>query len=91
MTLITNALVPLLKIKFKPRCDDYTDQFNRILMMKLSLISCVVLSVHWFKDSLTCIVPDAGGIASGYVTQACWIQVGGHLKITLVYPSKHFS
>jgi len=74
MSLVTGTLAPLVKIKFKPRCDDYTDQFNRILMVKLSMVACVVLGLHWFKDTLNCIMPDNSGIDGGFVTQACWIR-----------------
>lgn len=74
MVLVTGSLVPMLKIKFKARCDDYIDQFNRILMVKLSMIACIILGLHWFKDTLTCIIPGAGGIDGGFVKQACWIR-----------------
>ena len=74
MSLITGTLAPLLKIKFKPRCDDCTDQFNRILMVKISMISCIVLGITWLKGTMSCIMPDQSGIDGGFVTQTCWIQ-----------------
>ena len=82
MALVTGTLAPLLKIKIKARCDDYTDQFNRILMVKVSLISCIVLGLHWFKDTLTCIMPDHSGIDGGFVTQVCglFLLVATHLN-----------
>lgn len=72
--LVTGSLVPLLKIKFKSRYDGYTDQFNRIFMVKVCLMACVILGLNWFKDTITCIIPDTSGMDGGFVKQACWIQ-----------------
>lgn len=64
----------LLHIKFKKRHDSLTDQYNRIFMMKMALISSMILGLDWFKGTIWCIVPYLSGLDEGYVDQACWIQ-----------------
>lgn len=64
----------LLHIKFKKRHDSLTDQYNRIFMMKMALISSMILGLNWFKGTIWCIVPYFSGLDKGYVDQACWIQ-----------------
>ena len=74
MSMITGNIKSLLKIKFKARHDNYTDQYNRIFMVKMAMISSMILGLNWFKDTITCIIPGTAGIDKGYVNQACWIQ-----------------
>jgi len=74
MSMITGNIKGLLQIKFKSRHDSYTDQFNRIFMVKMAMISSMILGLNWFKDTITCIIPGTAGIDKGYVHQACWIQ-----------------
>jgi len=64
----------MLSINLKQRDDSITDQFHRILMMKVLMVAAMVLGLNWFHDSITCIVPGSAGISAGYVQQACWIQ-----------------
>jgi len=64
----------MLSINLKQRDDSITDQFHRILMMKVLMVAAMVLGLNWFHDSITCIVPGSSGISAGYVQQACWIQ-----------------
>lgn len=72
--MITGNIKGLLQIKFKARHDSYTDQYNRIFMVKMAMISSMLLGLNWFKDTITCVIPGTAGIAGGYVHQACWIQ-----------------
>ncbi|XP_065649982.1 innexin inx2 [Hydra vulgaris] len=74
MSIITGNLKSLLTIKFKPRHDTFTDQFNRIFMVKMAMVASFLLGLNWFKDTITCIVPASAGIDKGYVAQGCWIQ-----------------
>jgi hypothetical protein len=72
--MITGSIKGLLQIKFKARHDSFTDQFNRIFMVKMAMVSSMLLGLNWFKDTITCIIPGTAGIDKGYVHQACWIQ-----------------
>ena len=72
--MITANIKSLLQVKFKARHDSYTDQYNRIFMVKMAMISSMILGLNWFKDTITCIIPGTAGIDKGYVNQACWIQ-----------------
>ena len=74
MSMITGNIKSLLKIKFKARHDNYTDQYNRIFMVKMAMISSMLLGLNWFKDTIKCTIPNFAGIEKGYVHQACWIQ-----------------
>lgn len=74
MSMITGNIKGLLQIKFKARHDTFTDQFNRIFMVKMAMVSSMLLGLNWFKDTITCIIPGTAGIDKGYVHQACWIQ-----------------
>lgn len=73
-SLITGNIKNLLTIKPKARCDDYTDQFHRIFMVKMSMVSALLLGLNWVKDTITCIIPKTADISGDYVHQACWIQ-----------------
>ena len=90
MSMITGNIKSLLQVKFKARHDTYTDQFNRILMVKMAMISSMLLGLNWFKDTISCIVPsiDKGGIDKGYVAQACWIQ--GKMPVSNAYKFSNY-
>jgi len=72
--MITGSIKGLLQIKFKARHDSLTDQFNRIFMVKMAMVSSMLLGLNWFKDTMTCVIPGTAGIDKGYVHEACWIQ-----------------
>jgi hypothetical protein len=69
-----NSIKSLLTIKPKSRNDDYTDQFHRIFMVKMSMVASLLLGLNWVKDTITCIIPGTAGISGDYVHQACWIN-----------------
>jgi len=69
-----NSIKSLLTIKPKSRSDDYTDQYHRIFMVKMSMVASLLLGLNWVNDAITCIIPGTAGISGGYVHQACWIQ-----------------
>ena len=58
MSMVATDIKGMITIKIKPRHDGMTDQYNRIFMVKILLISSLVMSVSWFKDSINCIVPS---------------------------------
>lgn len=69
-----NSIKSLLTITPKSRVDDFSDQFHRIFMVKMSMVASLLLGLNWVKDTITCIIPGTAGISGSYVHQACWIQ-----------------
>ncbi|XP_047145463.1 innexin inx3 isoform X1 [Hydra vulgaris] len=74
MAMIATDIKSMLSITIKSRHDSYTDQYNRIFMVKILLVSCLIMGISWFQDSITCIVPGTSSIEAGFVSAACWIQ-----------------
>ena len=72
--MITGNIKSLLQIKFKNRHDNYADQYSRIFMVKMAMISSMLLGLNWFKDTIRCTVPNFAQLDKGYIHQACWIQ-----------------
>jgi len=72
--MITGDLKGILSIKIKSRHDSYSDQFNRIFIVKILLICSLVMGINWFKDGVNCIVPGSSELSSSFVSSACWIQ-----------------
>ena len=72
--IITGNIKSLLKIQIKSRHDSFTDQFHRILMVKVCMAASLLLRLTSFKDTVNCIVPKDGKIDKDYVNQACWIN-----------------
>lgn len=64
----------MLTIKLKPRQDTYTDQFSRILMVKVLMVTATVTGISWLKDKVTCIVPKNHDTTKDFVSKACWIN-----------------
>ena len=72
--MIASDIKDLLSFStLKSRYDSLSDQYNRILMVRLLLIISVVMMVSWYKDSVNCIVPG-GDLNEEFVSAACWIQ-----------------
>lgn len=71
---ITDSIKAILSVKIKPRHDSYSDQFSRILMVKVMMIGALLVGLNWYTDSITCIIPDALGVDGKFVGQACWIN-----------------
>ena len=72
--MIASDLKGLLSFStLKSRYDSLSDQYNRILMVRLLLVISVVMMVSWYKDSVHCIVPGEG-LNEEFVSSACWIQ-----------------
>ncbi|XP_066914751.1 innexin inx3-like [Clytia hemisphaerica] len=64
----------LLRIKIKPRKDPYTDQFSRIFMVKMMMLTATITGLSWAKDKFTCIVPKNHETTAAFVQKACWIN-----------------
>ncbi|XP_047144497.1 uncharacterized protein LOC124818070 [Hydra vulgaris] len=73
MSLITGSIKDILSIKLKSRHDAYTDQFSRIFMTKMFIISALIMSVDFFNDKVACIQSDSR-MTSEFVHSTCWIQ-----------------
>ena len=69
-------LKDIFTIRLKKRQDAYTDQFSRIFMVKMLMISSIVMGVDWFQDTINCMIPavDLHKVREQFVHSACWIQ-----------------
>ncbi|XP_057310171.1 innexin inx3-like isoform X1 [Hydractinia symbiolongicarpus] len=77
MSMIATNIKDLFKIKIKPRHDSYSDQYNRILMVKILLACTIVLGINWYKDKFNCVVPDSQTNSKDFtkfVSHTCWVQ-----------------
>ena len=74
MSLITNNIKSILNIKIKTRHDSYTDQYLRIFMVKMCVVSSLVMGVDWFHDTVSCMVPQKSDLKPNFIHSACWIQ-----------------
>ena len=54
MSVATTNIKDVFKINIKPRHDSLTDQYHRIFMVKLLLISSFVMGISWFN--ISCLV-----------------------------------
>lgn len=72
--IISTDIKSLLTIAVKSRSDGFTDQFNRIYMVKMLLVCSMIMGLSWFKDSIKCIVPEHTEMEGDFVAAACWIQ-----------------
>ena len=73
---VASDLKDIFTIRLKERQDSYTDQFSRIFMVKILLISSIVMGVDWFQDTVNCMIPnvDLHKVGEQFVHSACWIQ-----------------
>lgn len=55
MSLAQETIEGIFKIKIRPSLDSLTDQYHRTFMVKLLLISSLVMGIHWFNDSISCL------------------------------------
>lgn len=74
MSLIANNIKGILAIKIKTRHDSYTDQYCRIFMVKMCIVSSLVMGVDWFHDKVSCMVPARTDLKDSFIHSACWIQ-----------------
>lgn len=90
MSLISGSIKDVLSIKIKYRHDGCTDQFSRIFMVKMFLISSLVMSIEFFNDTVSCIVAEQESMSKEFVHSACWIQ-GFYIYEELRYQSRETS
>ena len=57
MAMVATDIKSMLSISIKSRHDSHTDQYNRIFMVKLLLVSSLIMGISWFQDSINCMVP----------------------------------
>jgi len=74
MSLLTDTISGLVSIKLKPRQDGLTDQYNRILMMKTSILLSAFIGFNYFNDKVSCIVGNSESMDGDFVGATCWIQ-----------------
>lgn len=74
MSLISGNLKDILSIKLKQRHDSISDQFNRILMVKMLVIFSIVTSMEFFSDKVSCIMPHEVSLTEEFVHSTCWIR-----------------
>jgi len=74
MAALLGDVRKILAVKMKTRQDSHTDQYNRLVMVKVMLISSFAVGMNWFKDKLKCIVPKSSSFDGGFVGDACWIN-----------------
>jgi len=74
MAMVATDIKAMLSIQIKSRPDSYSDQYNRLFMLKLLLVASLIMGISWFTDSINCIVPDNHKIDGGFVSATCWIQ-----------------
>lgn len=74
MNIITGSIKDTISIKMKHRHDDFTDQFSRIFMAKMFIISSLIMSVDFFSDKVSCIVPIDSRLSREFIHSCCWIQ-----------------
>ena len=67
MSLISGNIKEILAIKLKQRHDSITDQFNRILMVKLLVIFSIVTSMEFFSDKVSCMYTLDGYMPDEFV------------------------
>ena len=63
----------IISLKIRSRCDSWTDQWNRILMSKMYLITALIIGLDYFQDEISCIIPENAAIDPRFVQSACWI------------------
>ena len=74
MALISESIKDVVSINLKHRDDDYSDQFSRIFMVKILIMSSLVTSMEFFNDRMSCILPRDSAIDPGFAHSVCWIQ-----------------
>jgi len=57
MAMIATDIKGMLSISIKSRHDSHSDQYNRIFMVKILMISTLIMGISWYRDSITCIIP----------------------------------
>ena len=57
MSMIATDFKSFLTIKLKSRDDNLFDQYSRIFMVKILLVTSMVCGLSWYSDKFNCIIP----------------------------------
>jgi len=57
MAMVATDIKGMLSITIKSRYDSHTDQYNRIFMVKILMVSSLIMGFSWYSDSIDCIIP----------------------------------
>lgn len=74
---IVDDIRKILQVKLKPRQDSYSDQFSRVVLLKVMLFGAFITGMSWYSDKINCIILQSGGkpiVEPGFVQQSCWIN-----------------
>ena len=74
MAFISGDIKNLLTVKSKVRPDDYTDQFSRIFIVKMCLVSSLIIGFDYFKDEVACIKATESKLTGDFISATCWIK-----------------
>ena len=72
--IIGQTIAELFQFKIKERHDTTDDQFSRIIMVKMLLISSLITSMQYYYDKVRCVSPLDKSINMEFVRSACWIK-----------------
>lgn len=74
MALISESIKDIVSINIKERHDDHSDQFSRIFIVKMLVMSALITSMDFFNDSMSCILPEDTKMDASFAHSVCWIQ-----------------
>jgi len=74
MGYVDDGISKIASIRIKPRIDGFIDQYNRILLMKMCILTSIITGATYFSDRTNCIVANTNGMGGDFVGAACWIQ-----------------
>lgn len=68
------VLQDVLSLKIKTRHDGYCDQYNRLFMTKILLVSSIIMGYDFFTDRVNCMVSKDNVLSKDFIHSACWIS-----------------
>ena len=74
MHALTESVWEVITWKSKTPYDSVSDQYTRIFMPKLFIISSLVMGFSYFNDKLNCMVSSRLNGLKEFVQETCWIQ-----------------
>uniref|UniRef100_A0A7M5WUJ7 Innexin n=2 Tax=Clytia hemisphaerica TaxID=252671 RepID=A0A7M5WUJ7_9CNID len=74
MHALTESVWEVISWKSKSRYDTASDQYTRIFMPKLFIISSLIMAFSYFNDKLNCLVHKRLETSKDFVQETCWIQ-----------------
>ena len=74
MHALTESVWEVISWKSKSRYDTASDQYTRIFMPKLFIVSSLIMAFSYFNDKLNCMVSNRLDMSKEFVQETCWIQ-----------------